>query len=248
MRERLQKIVARAGVASRRTAEALIRAGAIRVNGHVVTELGSKADPEKDRIEVDGRLLKFPERALCLLLNKPRGTVCTAHDPKGRPTVFHLLRGVRERLFVVGRLSYDVEGLLLLTNDGDFSDLVQRGRLTQTYGLKVKGRLDAAAVARLERLAGRHQRVPLRLRMAKSGANPWYEVCLREPRADWLQTALFRLGHPVEKVKRLAIGSLRDNALRAGEFRELRREERARLEKEVAAGAPATAKRARLAV
>ena len=122
MRERLQKIVARAGVASRRTAEALIRAGAIRVNGRVVTELGSKADPGRDRIEVDGRLLKFPERTLCLLLNKPRGTVCTAHDPKSRPTVFHLLRGVRERLFVVGRLPYDVEGLLLLTNDGDFSD------------------------------------------------------------------------------------------------------------------------------
>lgn len=232
MPERLQKLLARAGVASRRTAEKLIEAGAVRVNGHVVTRLGAKADPETDRIEVEGCRLRFPSRPAYLLLNKPRGTVATAADPKGRPTVFDLLKGVRQRVFTVGRLPYDVEGLLLVTSDGAFADALLRGSLPQTYWVKLKGRLRDQEEARLERIAARHQHLPLRLRQVKSGPNPWYEGTLVEPRADWLRTALFRLGHPVEKLKRVAIGSLRAPNLAPGRYRELTPEEVERLRRQ----------------
>lgn len=234
MPERLQKLLARAGIASRRTAENLIRAGAVRVNGRVVTELGSKADPASDRIEVEGRRLRFPRRPLHLVLNKPRGTVSTASDPRGRPTVFDRLKRLPQRVFTIGRLPYEVEGLLLLTSDGAFADTLLRGRLPQTYWVKVKGRLSSEESARLEALARRHQSAALRLRQVKPGANPWYEVCLVEPREDWLRAALFRLGHPVEKLKRVAIGSLRATGLGPGGFRELSNEEVERLATEAA--------------
>lgn len=234
--ERLQKLIARAGLASRRTAESLIQAGAVRVNGRVVTQLGAKADPDRDRIEVEGRLLRFPERDLYLVLNKPRGYVSTASDPKGRPTVFHLLRGLRQprrwrgqRVVSIGRLPYDVEGLLLLTSDGAFADTILRGRLPQTYWFKVKGQLSPEETAQVERLARQRQPAGFRLRLMKPGANPWYEAILVEPRDDRLRTAFFRLGHPVEKVKRVAIGPLRVSALAPGHIRELSNEEVERL-------------------
>jgi pseudouridine synthase len=233
MPERLQKLIARAGIASRRQAELLIQAGEVRVNGEVVTTLGAKADPAQDRIQVGGRLLRFPERPVYLLLNKPRGVVSTASDPQGRRTVFHLLKRIRQRVFSVGRLPYDVEGLLVLTSDGEFADALLRGRLRQTYWFKVKGALEPAALARLERQAGRAKPV-------KGGPNPWYEVTLAEPRGDRLRTALFRLGHPVEKLKRVALGLLRDANLKPGEFRELTEKEVQRLRKEAQ---PATAAR-----
>lgn len=232
MRERLQKLLARAGIASRRTAENLIRAGAVRLNGKVVTQLGTKADPAQDRIEVEGRLLRFPVRDVYLLLYKPRGIVCTAADPQGRPTVLHLLKSIRQRVFTVGRLGFDVEGLLLLTSDGAWADALQRGQLPQTYWLKIKGELSASESARLAEVAGRRGAGALRLRLVKPAANPWYEVTLVEPRADWLRTALFRLGHPVEKVKRVAIGPLRAPGLGPGRFRELTESEVERLRQE----------------
>ncbi|MGH9788071.1 MAG: pseudouridine synthase, partial [Candidatus Acidiferrales bacterium] len=142
MPERLQKLIARAGIASRRQAELLIQSGAVRVNGEVVKTLGTKADPTRDRIQVGSRLLRFPERPLYLLLHKPRGTVTTATDPQRRRTVFHFLPGIRERVFSVGRLPYEVEGLLILTSDGEFADALLRGRLPQTYQFKVKGALE----------------------------------------------------------------------------------------------------------
>ena len=247
MRERLQKLLARAGIASRRTAENLILAGAVRLNGEVVTRLGTKADPAQDRIEVEGRLLRFPARNVYLLLNKPRGTVCTAADPQGRPTVFHLLKGIRQRVFTVGRLAYDVEGLLLLTSDGAWADALQRGHLQQTYWLKVKGELSAAGSARLEEIAGRRGAGPVRCRLVKKGANPWYEVTLMEPRDDWLRTALFRLGHPVEKVRRVALGSLRVPGLTPGRFRELTDSEVERLRQEAGQAASTSGLRHRRA-
>lgn len=232
MPERLQKLIARAGIASRRHAEQLILAGAVRVNGQVITELGTKADPAEDRIQVNGRVLRFPQRPLYLLLNKPRGVVTTASDPNRRRTVFDLLKKVPQRVFPVGRLPYDVEGLLVLTSDGEFADLLMRGRLAQTYRFKVKGSLSDAELAALERMARRHQRAPARARLVKPGPNPWYEVTLVEPRGDWLRTALFRSSHPVEKVKRIALGSLHDTELGAGEFRELTEREVQRLRQE----------------
>ncbi len=232
MPERLQKLIARAGIASRRRAEQLILAGAVRVNGQVVTELGTKADPAEDSIQVNGRVLRFPERPLYLLLNKPRGVVTTASDPKGRRTVFNLLRRIPQRVFPVGRLPYDVEGLLLLTSDGEFADGLLRGRLPQTYRFKVKGALSVAELATLERIARRHQRAPARARLVKPGPNPWYEVTLVEPRGDWLRTALFRSSHPVEKVRRTALGSLHDTELGVGEYRELTEREVQRLRRE----------------
>lgn len=225
MPERLQKLIARAGIASRRQAELLIQSGAVRVNGEVVKTLGTKADPAHDRIQVGSRVLRFPERPVYLLLHKPRNTVTTATDPQGRRTVFHFLPGIRERVFSVGRLPYEVEGLLILTSDGEFADTLLRGRLPQTYWFKVKGALEPEVLVRLERQSARAKPV-------KPGPNPWYEVTLTEPRGDRLRTALFRSGHPVEKLKRVALGSLRDVRLPAGEFRELTEKEVQRLRRE----------------
>jgi pseudouridine synthase len=233
MPERLQKLLARAGIASRRTAEDLIRAGAVRVNGRVA-RLGEKADPERDRVEVEGRLLRFPQRHVYFLFNKPRNTVCTASDPRSRPTVFHWLKGIRQRVFTVGRLPYEVEGLLLVTSDGAFADRLLRGRLPQTYQVKIKGSLSESEAAALEKAAARRQQEPLGWRKVKPGANPWYEVTEVEPREDWLRTAFFRLGHPVEKAKRVALGSLRDPALAPGRYRELKAAEVERLLNEAA--------------
>ncbi|MBI2957072.1 MAG: rRNA pseudouridine synthase [Acidobacteria bacterium] len=232
MRERLQKIIARGGLASRRHAETLILTGEVRVNGQVITQLGAKADPAADVIEVSGRRLRLPVEHLYLLLNKPRGYVSTAADPKGRRTVFHLLKGIRQRVFTVGRLPYDVEGLLLLTSDGAWADALLRGRLPQTYWFKIKGALSEAECERLGRMAGRQQPEPQPVRRVKAGPNPWYEVTLVEPRGDWFRTALFRLGHPVEKVRRVALGSLRDPALAPGHFRPLTDKEVERLRRE----------------
>lgn len=254
MPERLQKLIARAGLASRRTAESLIQAGAVRVNGRVVTQLGAKADPERDRIEVEGRLLRFPQRDLYLVLNKPRGFVTTAADPKGRPTVLHLLRALRQprhwrgqRVVPIGRLPYEVEGLLLLTSDGAFADTILRGRLPQTYWFKVKGQLSPEETARVENLAGHRQPADFRLRLIKPGANPWYEAILVEPRDDRLRNALFRLGHPVEKITRVAIGPLRLSSLAPGEFRELSNEEVERLAAAAAQPSSGPRRRQRLA-
>lgn len=245
MPERLQKLIARAGIASRRTAEKLIEGGAVRVNGRVVSELGAKADPKRDRIEVEGRLLRFPQRDLYLVLNKPRGSVTTVSDPEGRPTIFARLRRLPQRVFPVGRLPYDVEGLLLLTSDGAFADAVLRGRLPQSYRLKLKGALSAEETAAVRGKAARHNPTAFDLKLVKAGANPWYQVTLVEPRRDWARTIFFRLGHPVEKVKRVGLGSLRLDELRPGEFRELTNQEVERLRQEAAesSGSPRRSRR-----
>lgn len=219
--ERLQKLIARAGLASRRRAEDLIRAGAVRVNGRIVTALGTKADPACDRIEVGGQRLRLATRPLYYLLNKPRGTVCTASDPQGRRTIFHLLRRAPARVFSVGRLPFEAEGVLLLTNDGNFTEALVRARLPQRYWLKVKNPLTAEESARVVSQLRRRHRGAVRLRPIRSGANPWYEVTLSAPREDWLRTAFFRLGHPVEKIRRVAFGPLELGKLSPSEYREL---------------------------
>ncbi len=235
MPERLQKLIARAGLASRRTAEKLILAGRVRVNGRVVTALGTKADPEVDRIELDGKLLRFPQTQLYLLLNKPRGYVTTASDPEGRPTIYALLKGVRQRVFPVGRLPYDAEGLLLLTSDGEFAAAILRSGLPQTLWLKVKGRLVEDEQAKLARAAARRREASFLWKCVKAGANPWYETRLATPREDWLRDWLFRLGHPVERLRRVALGSLSVSGLPVGAFRPLTEAERRRLLQETRA-------------
>src|ERR1700734_1113350 len=141
--QRLQKILSQAGVASRRKAEELITEGRVTVNGEVVTELGSKADFEVDHVKVDGRLLRAPKRHTYIAMNKPKGCVTTVSDPEGRETVMHLLRGIKERVFPVGRLDYQSEGLLLLTNDGEFAHRVTapESHVKKTYVVKVTGLL-----------------------------------------------------------------------------------------------------------
>ena len=141
--ERLQKIIAAAGIASRRRAEVLITSGRVSVNGQIVSELGSKADPESDHVRVDGKLLRGPERHVYLVLNKPKGYVTTVTDPEGRPTVMNLVRGVNARVYPVGRLDYLSEGLLLMTNDGELANAVisAAAHLPKTYLVKANGPL-----------------------------------------------------------------------------------------------------------
>lgn len=233
MAERLQKLIARAGLASRRAAEALILSGRVRVNRRVVTTLGTKADPARDLIQVDDVVLRFREKTVYLVVNKPRGMLTDAHAD-GRPTIYRLLRGLRERVFPVGRLPYEAEGLLLLTNDGEFADALLRAHVPQTFWFKIKGPLREEEVSRLARLAARRNERSFSLKQVKSGPNPWYEVVLRAPRQDWLRNWLFRSGHPVEKVKRVGVGSLRLRELPAGHFRALTEAERRRLLEEAA--------------
>ena len=151
--ERLQKIIAAAGIASRRKAEEMIGSGLVEVNGQTVTELGTKADPEQDHIRVNGKLLRGAERHIYLLMNKPKGYVTTAHDPEGRPTVMNLLHGIRARVYPVGRLDYASEGLLLLTNDGDLAYRLMKAasHVPKVYVVKVAGRPDEAGVEKLRR-------------------------------------------------------------------------------------------------
>ena len=151
--ERLQKIIAAAGIASRRVAEKLISSGAVSLNGQIVTELGTKADPERDHIRVNGKLLHGPQRNVYLLMNKPKGHVTTAHDPEGRPTVMDLLRGVHSRVYPVGRLDYASEGLLLLTNDGEMANRLMKAasHVQKVYVVKVAGTPEEAGLEKLRR-------------------------------------------------------------------------------------------------
>ena len=228
MLERLQKIIARAGIASRRHAEQLILSGQVRVNGEVVTRLGSKADPERDRIEAAGKLVRLAESKTYLVLHKPPGVVSTMADPEGRKTLRHLLHGVPGRVFPVGRLDYAATGLVLLTNDGDLANRVLKAaaRLPQTYWIKVKGRLGEEELRRVGQQV-RAQMRPLKSPRAarRQAANPWYEVVLSEARRDSLRKVLLKSSHPVEKMKRVRLANLELADLPEGRYRYLDTEE-----------------------
>ena len=215
--ERLQKIIAAAGIASRRKAEELIANGQVQVNGKIVTELGSKADPETDHVRVNGKLLHGAQRHVYLLLNKPKGYVTTVSDPEKRPTVMDLVRGVKGRVYPVGRLDYASEGLLLLTNDGDLAHRLMKAasHVPKTYVVKVAGTPKQEAIAKLRAGVsiatddGRRARTrPAAVRVVKEAANPWYEITLIEGRNRQIRRMFEAVGHHVEKIKRVRYGPL----------------------------------------
>jgi len=246
MLERLQKIIARAGIASRRHAEELIRSGQVRVNGVVVTELGAKADPERDRVEAAGRVAERPAEAGYFLLHKPTHVVSTMSDPEGRATLRHLLRGMTGGVFPVGRLDYAASGLMLLTSDGELANRIFKhsARMPQVFWVKVKGKPSEETLRQVRH--GAHVRLR-RLRSPGSAgsdpANPWYEAEIGEARRDLLRGALCAAGHPVEKMKRVKIGPLELDSLAEGHYRQMEPKEIALLRRAVeraekAPGAP----------
>ena len=229
--ERLQKIIAHAGFASRREAETMIREGRVTVNGRVVTELGSKADPARDHVKVDGKLITKPETHRYILLYKPKEVMTTVEDPQGRRTVIDLIKGVRERIYPVGRLDFHSEGLIILTNDGDLAFKVSHPKhgSVKTYHVKVRGVPEDRIVGKLERgitIDGKRT-LPCEIaRMKTTGrgddeGNSWFEVKLREGRTQQIRKMFQAVGHPVSKLRRVAIGPLSDPRLTPGDYREL---------------------------
>jgi 23S rRNA pseudouridine2605 synthase len=265
--ERLQKILSRAGIASRRASERLMIEGRVSVNGTTVRELGSKAAPEHDDIRVDGRRIRLPDRHRYLLLNKPRGYVTTRSDPQERPTVIDLV-GVRDYIYPVGRLDFDSEGLIVLTNDGDLAARLTHPShgLARVYEARVLGVPDERDLARLRRgivldgrptgsaevrlLEGSHHpsssrrpaearvEVPARRLPVRGGAAPRATgrdrsrpatatllITVREGRNRQVRKMCDAIGHPVDRLKRVAIGPIRDSRLKPGEWRELTKDE-----------------------
>lgn len=230
--ERLQKLLARAGIASRRKAEELIVAGRVSVNGRTVTELGSKADLAVDEVKIDGRRIKAPQHFIYYLFHKPKHVVTTVHDPEGRDTVMHYFKGMRERIYPVGRLDYASEGLLLLTNDGEFANHITSpaNHLPKTYLVKVNGILTTEQEENFRKGVPLHGKrtAPARLHIIKRTVNPWYEVTITEGRQNQIRIMFKHFGFLVEKLKRVKIGFLELGALKPGAYRTLTREEVAR--------------------
>jgi len=224
--ERLQKIIAAAGIASRRKAEELIAGGDVTVNGKVVTELGVKADPERDHIKVRGRLinpkLKHQEK-IYILLNKPPGFLTSRSDPKNRPLVVDLLGPYREKVHPVGRLDFNTEGLLLLTNDGDFTNLITGSKqASKVYEVKVKGKPSEHQIRMLERgvtVDGKRTAPAVIRLMEMSEMNAWYRVTLYEGRNQQIRKMFDHIGHSVIKLRRVEIGFLKKEKLKPGQYR-----------------------------
>lgn len=237
--ERLQKILASAGIASRRKAEEFILTGRVQVNGQIVSELGSKADPIHDHIRVDGKLIHPAGEYRYYMLNKPKQFVTTVSDPQGRPTVMQFFSRIKLRMFPVGRLDYHSEGLLLVTNDGELANALTRAasHVPKTYLVKVSGIPSEEALNALRRgvsiplgdpesntgYRGREARVrtaPAMVRLFRAGENPWYEITITEGRNRQLRKMFEEIGHHVEKIRRVEYGPLVLD-LPPGESREL---------------------------
>jgi 23S rRNA pseudouridine2605 synthase len=223
MQERLQKILAHAGVASRRHAEAMITGGRVSVNGHIITELGSKADPLEDVIKVDGKKLRTAQRHVYVLLNKPKNVMSTSSDPQDRPTVVEYVKGkIKERLYPVGRLDFASEGLIILTNDGEFTKFMTKaGTIPKVYHVKVAGLPASRDLDRLRRGAyiDNERLAPSQIEQLKGGDNPWFAVTLHQGRNQQIRRMFQSIGHPVEKLRRVRIGFLEDEKLRSGQWR-----------------------------
>jgi 23S rRNA pseudouridine2605 synthase len=250
MEERLQKLISQAGIASRRHAEQMISAGHVTVNGKRVTELGTKADPQRDHIKVNGKLINvlLERRAKTyVLLNKPKGYLSSVSDPEDRPLVTQLLPESLGRLHPVGRLDFNTEGLLLLTNDGDFTNFITsaRNRVKKIYEVKVKGVPSDDAIQRLRRgivLEDGTRTASCEIKkLEQTDTNAWFEVVLHEGRNQQIRRMFDSIGHSVLKLRRSRIGFLRDDTLKPREWRLLQPAEVSRLMK----GEPATSQRKR---
>jgi 23S rRNA pseudouridine2605 synthase len=228
MEERLQKLIAAAGIASRRHSEELISSGKVTVNGAVVTELGSKADPAKDHIKVNGKLinplLKGQEKVY-VLLNKPRGYLSSVSDPEGRPLVTELLPPSLGRIYPVGRLDFNTEGLLLLTNDGNFTNFITaaKNQIEKVYEVKVKGVPPEAAIQRLRRgvaLDDGTRTAPAEItRLDETASNSWFQISLHQGRNQQIRRMFDLIGYSVVKLRRIRIGFLSDEKLKTGYWR-----------------------------
>ena len=237
---RLQKILSSAGVASRRLSEELIQQGRVQVNGETVTALGTKADPGRDEIKVDGRRIQTAQRKRYILLNKPRGYITTRSDPQGRPTVMDLLKGIREYIYPVGRLDYDSEGLLLLTNDGELAARLAHPRheVDKVYHARVRGVPDAHTIERLAKgvtIEGRRT-APAKVRLVdpvhgRGGDQAVVELAIHEGRQRQVRKMFDAVGHPVVRLKRVRIGSVEDPDIPPGHWRELTPKEIANLQR-----------------
>jgi 23S rRNA pseudouridine2605 synthase len=230
MLERLQKIISAAGAASRRKAEELIVEGSVTVNGRIIRELGTKADPGKDAIKVSGKLIHLPQSKTYIVLNKPRGFITSMKDPEGRPVVTELLKGVKARVVPVGRLDYDTEGLLIMTNDGDLAHSLMHPshEITKIYLAKVKGIIEDKAIERLEKGVKLREGVtaPARVKkLKKSAANSWVEITVREGRYRQVRRMLEEVGYPVIKLIRVTYGSLALGNVPLGKYRHLTSDE-----------------------
>ena len=234
MQVRLQKILSSAGVASRRAAERLMTEGRVTVNGQTVRELGTRADPGADDIQVDGRAIRRAARRIYLLLNKPRGYVTTRSDPEGRPTVLDLVPGLHEYVYPVGRLDYDSEGLLLLTNDGELAASLTHPshEVPREYHARVRGVPDADAIGRLSRglvLDGR-KTARAEVALVASGAGQrgdqaLISITIHEGRTRQVRRMFEAVGHPVVRLRRVRVGPISDPSLKPGMCRELTRPE-----------------------
>jgi 23S rRNA pseudouridine2605 synthase len=235
--KRLQKILSETGITSRRKAEDLILEGRVAVNGRIAT-LGMKADPSKDHVKVDGKLIIRPEPKVYIVFNKPRNVVTSLHDPEGRPTVKDFLRGMKYRVYPVGRLDYDSEGLLLLTNDGDFAHMVLHPskKIPKTYLIKVKGVPEDIKVEKLKTGVKLEDGMTApakvkKIRMTEN--NAWLEMTIHEGRKRQIRRMLEKIGHPVLKLKRIRINGIVMGKLETGGYRYLTLEEMNRIKKEL---------------
>jgi len=248
MEERLQKLIAAAGLASRRHAEEMIAAGEVTVNGKLVTEPGTKADPARDHIKVRGRLINpllEAREKVYVLLNKPRGYLASLSDPEERPLVTELVPPSLGRLHPVGRLDFNTEGLLILTNDGDLTNFITAARngVAKVYEVKVKGVPPEEAIERLRRgirLDDGVHTAPAQITPAgETGTNAWFQVVLHEGRNQQIRRMFDQIGHSVLKLRRVRIGDLRDERLPIGKWRLLNPAEVARFKPKAAKKKPA---------
>ncbi len=236
MAERLQVVLARAGVASRRQAEELIREGRVMVNGQVVLKPGAKVVWGQDAIRVDNRLVSRLEPKVTMVLNKPKGVLTTTRDPRGRRTIADLVKGIKARVFPVGRLDYHTEGLLILTNDGELAQHLQhpRYKIPKTYRAKVKGLPTARAIQRLRSgvmLDGRRTAPSLVKKIGTTGKNTWLEITIREGRNRQVRRMCSAVEHPVLKLKRIRYGPIRLGTLKPGLYRDVTPSEMDKLQK-----------------